>query len=171
MSLYQLRYTGRGPIPSASELRAIREKWLRTGATPRGIEITPIAWNVRVSSIRSALAAIEYPNIGRAGVVKATADPFWTYCDYDTREAPRLGRFWSFSKITGLRPRVIRYDRTRRGWHVLICWSRALDAAEQVAIQAALGSDYRRETYNLARVLGGKSSDPRWNILFERKIK
>jgi hypothetical protein len=171
VSLYQIRYSGRGPVPTASALAAIRDKWLRTGETPRGVTITPIAWNGKAQDLRAAIARIKNPHIGRAGVVKCNADPFWTYCDYDTKEAPGLGRFWSFTKITGLKPRVIRYDRTRRGWHVLIAWSKALTPTEQVAIQAALGSDYRRETYNLARIFGGRSKNPRFNLLFERKLK
>jgi len=171
MSLYQIQYRGSGPIPTASALAAIRAKWLRTGRAPIGVTITPIAWNGDTSDVRASIAAIQNPKIGRAGIVKRYADPFWTFCDYDAREAPGLGRFWSFAKLTKLKPKVIEYDRTARGWHVLICWDRAMSPAEQIAIQAALGSDYRRETYNLARVFGGKADDPRWNLLFERKIK
>jgi hypothetical protein len=53
----------------------------------------------------------------------------------------------------------------------LIAWDRLLSPAETVAIQTALGSDYRRETYNLARVLAGGGDDPRWNLLFDFKIR
>jgi len=45
--------------------------------------------------------------------------------------------------------------------------------SELVALQFALGSDRRRETLNLMRVMS-RPSDPkgrnRWNILYERKL-
>jgi hypothetical protein len=171
MSLYQLQYSIKGALPTAAELRQIRDKWIRSGITPPGVRITPKCWNGETSNIREDIAAIYKPHIGRAGVVKCYASPFWTFCDYDVKSPPGLGRFWSFARVTKMKPRVVRYDRTARGWHVLIAWDRLLSPAETVAIQTALGSDYRRETYNLARVLAGGGDDPRWNLLFDFKIR
>lgn len=173
MKLFQLRYTGRGAIPTAKQLADIRDRWLLTGEQPEGIVITPTEWSGkgRETDARAYIAGMSRRKIGRAGVVKCAARPEWTYCDYDTARPPALRRFWWLARLTGLRPDAIEYDRTRRGWHVLVRWDRALTPIEQVAIQAALGSDYRRETYNLARVLSGKADDnPAWNLLFERKV-
>lgn len=46
----------------------------------------------------------------------------------------------------------VRYDRTRRGWHVVIKIGRELEPAVIVAAQTILGSDPHREAFNLMRV-------------------
>lgn len=45
--------------------------------------------------------------------------------------------------------------------------------AEIVALQAVLGSDRRRETLNLMRVMSefGPEGNKRWNILYRSKLK
>jgi hypothetical protein len=63
------------------------------------------------------------------------------------------------------------YERTARGWHVVIGLSISITPIETVALQAILGSDPRRESLNLMRVLYGGGSDKRWNILYKRKLK
>lgn len=96
--------------------------------------------------------------------------------DFDFRRVPRLGPMWAVCRIVGLRPRSIRTDRTRRGWHVIVELNERLQAAELVALQAVLGSDNRRECLNLMRVIGMRKHPVspfwrrRWNLLFERKI-
>lgn len=73
-------------------------------------------------------------------------------------------------------PVCVRYDRTRRGFHVVIWLSESLTRAELVALQACLGSDARREALNLMRVrsmrvYGCPPRDrARWNLLFEEKL-
>lgn len=171
MSLYQIRYSGRGPVPTAARLAAIRDQWLKDGTAPPGVNVRAMAWTGSAEATREAIARIPKRYAGRAGLVKCEARPEWTYCDYDLPRAPSLRRFWRFARLVELTPEVIQYDRTRRGWHVLIAWARALTPLEQVAIQAVLGSDYQREIYNLARVMSGRAVDnPAWNILFERKL-
>ena len=83
--------------------------------------------------------------------------------------------------MCGLRPNWIRYDRTARGWHIIIRVNRRLSGLECVALQAVLGSDSARETFNLARVMsrsGGSANKKRkaweakrWNILYRVKLK
>src|SRR5215471_5668697 len=75
-----------------------------------------------------------------------------------------------------LRCRVSRVAlrRTRRGYHCTItCIGRAT-ATTVVAAQAIMGSDWRREGFNLGRVRGiraGTTNAKRgWNVLYERKI-
>ncbi len=75
----------------------------------------------------------------------------------------RLGQY-------GLKAKWTRYDRTKRGWHVLIRINRWLEPKETVALQAILGSDPAREVYNLIRAMTGKMEGGRWNFLFERKL-
>lgn len=66
---------------------------------------------------------------------------------------------------------AIRYDKTRRGWHVVVGVRRTIDPARIVAAQAILGSDPNREAFNLMRV-GQLKSQPkfwreRFNVLYE----
>jgi hypothetical protein len=81
---------------------------------------------------------------------------------------------WKLARCIGATPQWIRYDATRRGVHVVTRWDRNFDPAELVAMQALLGSDQNRESFNLARVIaGGKKGKERaakWNILYRRKL-
>ena len=72
-------------------------------------------------------------------------------------------------RLFGLLPKWVRYDRTNRGWHIIIRVNRDLVPLEVVALQTVLGSDRKREAFNLARVMAG--GGPKWNILFERKLR
>ena len=64
---------------------------------------------------------------------------------------------------------AIRYDRTKRGWHVIIAVRKRLCALTMVAAQAILGSDPKREAFNLIRVrqlrVSGRRAHP-WNVLY-----
>jgi len=55
---------------------------------------------------------------------------------------------------------------TSKGYHLYL-WSEGEtpSAVQQVLIQMALGSDYRREIFNYKRVWS-KKIPPRWNLLF-----
>lgn len=99
-----------------------------------------------------------------------------TFCDYDEPTAPHLRPMYVVARLCGLVPKWVEYYRTRRGWHVTIQWSRKLEPLAIVALQAVLGSDPRRESLNLMRVLnkadikhGGKQN--KWNLLYSRKLK
>lgn len=117
--------------------------------------------------------------IRKAGHVRDRVRLDHAYLDFDTRRVPRLRPIWAVCRIVGLRPRSILTRRSsRRGWHVIVRLDRAIQPAELVALQFAFGSDRRRETLNLCRVLGMRESkirDPfwqvRWNLLYERKLQ
>jgi hypothetical protein len=63
----------------------------------------------------------------------------------------------------------VRYDRTRRGWHVLVGIRQAITPPLVVAAQAVLGSDPARESYNLMRVQRPRRGffRDRWNVLYK----
>lgn len=60
--------------------------------------------------------------------------------------------------------------RTRHGWHVGIVLTRAIADWEAVAWQAVLGSDWRREVFNIAKLRGRLGSAAPWNVLYVRKF-
>lgn len=70
--------------------------------------------------------------------------------------------------------RWVSYYKTRHGWHVEVSVSRSLHMWRIIAAQSILGSDYRRETFNLKRAAQWRSlpvsSRKRLNVLFTRKI-
>lgn len=70
--------------------------------------------------------------------------------------------------------RSVSYRRTRHGWHVEIEIARQMHPWRVIAIQAVLGSDYRRETFNLRRTSQWSRlpavARKHWNVLFSRKI-
>lgn len=110
-----------------------------------------------------------------------------TYCDYDRdrqndteahwQNHIGLLRVWSLGRRLRLAPQWVRYDATRRGFHVVTRWNRNIDPAYIVAMQALLGSDHNRESFNLARLMnaersfGKKEKAARWNILFRKKLE
>ena len=64
------------------------------------------------------------------------------------------------------------YRKTRRGWHVIVRVAETVAPIVTVAVQAMLGSDWKRENYNLARA-GQLANVPpswrearRWNALY-----
>lgn len=70
----------------------------------------------------------------------------------------------------------VRLERSRRGWHVRIALAgRRLPPSAIVAIQAILGSDYRREVFNLFRALQLPGAPAFWrsrhNVLYHRKLE
>ena len=96
--------------------------------------------------------------------------------DRDDGRAWPLWRLWWVLRLMELRAAWIRYDRTRRGWHVLIAIpAPPLLASEVVALQAVMGSDRDREAFNLnrARLVMRGLAPRRWrtNVLFERKLR
>jgi hypothetical protein len=109
-------------------------------------------------------------------MLKTANDPRALLCDFDFARGPSLRPMWVTLRTCALRPRFIEYARTRRGWHVVIGLREPLQPAEQVALQAVLGSDRRREGLNIFRVLSMRrkgASDfwqARWNLLFKGKL-
>jgi hypothetical protein len=101
----------------------------------------------------------------------------------DVDDPPRgrlkLGPIFSTLHICGLGVRWIRYDRTRKGWHIVYrLRGVSLERPETIALQLLLGSDRRREGLNLMRHFGLKNRGytsqfwkARWNILYSEKLK
>lgn len=75
-----------------------------------------------------------------------------------------------------INPQSITYSPTARGWHIIIHVAERLSPSEIIAIQAALGSDLKRELMNLQRYFGFRGKkipkfwQDRWNLLFSRKV-
>lgn len=96
--------------------------------------------------------------------------------DYDRARLPRdsYRRVVAVLRWLRLRPLALVYRRTARGWHVKVALSRRCSALVVVALQAILGSDPKRETFNLvrARVLPRVPSEwrNRYSVLFGRKL-
>lgn len=61
--------------------------------------------------------------------------------------------------------------RTRHGWHVGVALTRPCGDWEAIALQAALGSDFRREVFNVAKRRQRQTNPERWNVLYTRKIE
>lgn len=96
--------------------------------------------------------------------------------DYDRPRLPR-GFYWrvvSTCRTLGLRPVLVVVERTRRGWHGKVLLSRRCSPATVVALQAILGSDPHRETFNLKRVRALRRAPTglrdRYSVLFRRKF-
>lgn len=108
------------------------------------------------------------------GELKESSHAKTLYCDYDVMAAPELLPVFRTLAFVGLHIKWVRYDKTARGWHVVIRTREAITSIESVSLQALLGSDPEREKFNLARVMWarreGRRLGNRWNILYKRKI-
>jgi hypothetical protein len=96
-------------------------------------------------------------------------------CDFDTAEIPSPA-VNSLIHTLGLTICWQRWDRTRRGWHLVLKVRERLSDGEIIAAQAILGSDRNRERLNLARAISIRLHPsafwrPRINVLFSSKIK
>lgn len=113
--------------------------------------------------------------LNQIGVLNERQRSDTIFLDYDMARTPSLCPLYFLCRLCDLRPKTIVDHKTRRGWHRVIKFGRRFIPPEIVAIQSILGSDRRRETLNLMRVLSGNKSDDyaqsRWNLLFERKLK
>jgi len=111
----------------------------------------------------------------RWGVIEELHEPDKLLCDFDSTDIP-CPLVNSLVHTCGLKVRWQRWDRTRRGWHLIIKLRQHLTDGEIIACQAILGSDSARERLNIARAMSirlhpSKFWKPRINILFKRKIK
>ena len=98
------------------------------------------------------------------------------YLDFDG-PVPKglIDRIVWTTKLWRWKLEAVRFDRTRNGWHVIVGVRKRLDPPVVVAAQAILGSDYKRETFNLMRVQGLANIPPywreRWNVLYSHHAK
>jgi hypothetical protein len=166
--IYQIQYRVRGRKSTVQLIARARSAFAAGRPLPEGVEVHPIAWTGSLDRLKAALRS-KRAFVGQAGIVKQYAEADLTMCDYDGAYRPSLGLIARIARMLGIWPLWLREDKTARGWHILIKWNRDFAPVELVALQCILGSDVQRETYNLARVLSGKTSE-RWNLLFERKL-
>ncbi len=115
--------------------------------------------------------------IGTVATIEANSNPKVLLLDFDVaRPVPRLTPILARLRVIGLRTKWASYRRTKRGWHVEIGIDVALTPPEHVAAQFACGSDPRRETMNLRRVISLRLHPrsnfwrSKWNILFQTKL-
>lgn len=160
MRLAQATY--RGPRLTQRELEA-RWKAFQRGENE---DFTVINWNfadrLRLSKLK----------IGKGGLVKLCAAPGRIMLDIDQRKAPQYWPIFARLRHLNLSPEYLRIDRTRHGWHVIVQLKEKLSPAVTVALQCILGSDLKREQWNLFRVMSGKAErNNRWNMLFEERLK
>jgi len=100
--------------------------------------------------------------------------------DCPTPPADLLERIRALFRWLGGRPAVVGVWRSnKKGWHVLVetraKWAR--DPVAVVAAQAILGSDPKREMFNLMRAVSLASRPAfwrgrhRWNTFYSRKLQ
>ena len=89
----------------------------------------------------------------------------------------KLGPIFSAFHICGLRAKWIRFDRTKKGWHIVVFLDMALTPAETIALEVVCGSDRRRANLDLMRVLAmrkhgaSKFWQARSHILYSGKLE
>lgn len=71
-----------------------------------------------------------------------------------------------------LRVECVSYRKTRRGWHVVVTVRQRVAFWRVVLLQALLGSDWKRETFNSRRATAWRRVPPFWrsraNVLYLR---
>lgn len=98
--------------------------------------------------------------------------------DYDGR-MPRdfAARLEMALRVHRLAPEVMRIERSGggRGWHVVLVCRRRVAIMRLVAIQAALGSDWKREMFNSGRAAAWSRVPAFWrtraNVLYRRHFR
>jgi len=85
-------------------------------------------------------------------------------------------KMYFVTDVLGVRFKGIKVYETVKGIHIYLDAEseRPLTPLEVIVIQLALGSDYKRELYNLRRArawLDGEELENNWNTLFKYKYK
>lgn len=98
-------------------------------------------------------------------------------CDYDGR-IPRdvmAARLVMVARLHRLRVRWVRFDRTRNGYHMVVNVAQRVALSRVILLQALLGSDWKREAFNSARVLDTRNVPLFWrqrvNVLYIRHYR
>lgn len=171
--LVQCRYEFRGLKPTRELVRGALRQFLRSGTTPANITLQPVCWSGHSPErIQECIRSAGARTTDCPGVVRYYARPELVLMDFDSDEPVTIPTIRGVIVRLHLKVRAIEYHRTRRGWHVVLLLKQQLKPAETVALQAILGSDPLRETFNLARILGGQADESfRWNLLFDYKLR
>lgn len=64
----------------------------------------------------------------------------------------------------------LRVFKTNHGYHVYLWYRNKIPDHEIIMLQMAMGSDFRRELFNMIRIRKWNSQS-NWNVLFTRKYK
>lgn len=70
--------------------------------------------------------------------------------------------------LTQLETKDTRFKKTKNGFHVYLYFKENLSDWQVLALQAILGSDWKREAINFRRLRQGSLKN--WNVLFSEKI-
>lgn len=86
-----------------------------------------------------------------------------------------MRRLTFVARVHRLAVRFIRYVRTRRGWHVVIGVAGRVSMVRVILLQALLGSDWKRESFNSRRALAWRHVPAFWrvraNVLYTRHAR
>jgi hypothetical protein len=96
--------------------------------------------------------------------------------DYDGRVPADFDqRLALLCHVFRLTPVVVRFDRTRHGYHCIVTVRRRLAPWRIIVAQLALGSDWKRELFNSRRVTAWRNVPSfwreRWNVLYSRHYR
>lgn len=97
--------------------------------------------------------------------------------DFDSERLPEdfVDRLGMLVRLFNLRIVATSYCRTRHGWHVVVLVNRSCSFLRVVAFQVLLGSDWKREAFNLRRATKWRDVPPFWreraNVLYRRHYR
>jgi hypothetical protein len=97
-------------------------------------------------------------------------------CDFDGRLPRDLrDRIGLVTRLLRWRVLWVRYDRTARGWHVTVAVAPRVSLMRVILAQALIGSDWRRELYNMRRASEWRWLPPYWrarvNVLYRSHVR
>jgi hypothetical protein len=164
----QMHYRFRGRKPTREHVELAREYYRMTGRAPKGVRMRIIRFGAEGRDKWAQNVA----GRGCPGIVDRYHEPGVLLCDYDTVRPPKyMDRLRMIARVTGARVRWVEISRTRKGWHVAARWNRRWTPLETLALQAIMGSDWRRESMGFARLLHASAPGKHWNLLFAEKLR
>ena len=99
------------------------------------------------------------------------------YLDIDRPRLPAKTMAWIVQccRIWDWQLEAVRFDKTRRGWHVIIAVAVDLEPALVVLGQAIMGSDLKREAFNTMRLMQLYAQPAFWrdrfNVLYVNHVR
>jgi hypothetical protein len=158
---------------TGQQMRDLKSEYLFTGKSPQGIRIHLTVWGEDLTQEQARTRLLNRRGGCRGGVVDRYGDAYTTLHDYDGREPPTVDEIRHIAGILRVKVEALEYSASRRGSHLAITWGAKWEPWQIVVIQAILGSDPKREAYNLLRLMSGAdvAKNWRWNFLFSRKLE
>lgn len=90
------------------------------------------------------------------------------YC-ISNQQVARINKIITLLKLDILFVEVHRSQNKK--YHIILHCANKITDYELVCIQALMGSDYKRECFNLLRVKSNKFKKQSWNVLFLKKFQ